>query len=58
MNKIILKKSLTSKKTNVTFPNDVPLNFFKCNGSTFVEHPTQKKMFIKVSSVNIQEYTN
>lgn len=52
--KIILKRSVKSSKFGLTFPNKTPLDFFKTReGFVFVEHPTTKNVYIKVSLKNI-----
>jgi hypothetical protein len=55
---ITLKRSVKSKKFDVTFPNNTPLSFFKSEGNIFAEHPKHKNLYIRVSDKNIKDLTN
>lgn len=56
MGKLILKRSVKSKKFDVSFPSNTPLSFFKSEGNFFAEHPKHKNLYIRVSTKNIKEW--
>jgi hypothetical protein len=53
---VILKRTLKSKKFNVTFPKDTLLNYFKDSvGYYYANHPTSENLCICFTEKNIKQ---
>ena len=53
---ITLKRSVRSKKFNVIFPSNQELKSTLIDGETFVEHPTHKNVYTRISQKNIKVF--
>lgn len=54
MDCIVLKRSVKSKKFDIVFPSNVELKYFQSGNDYFVEHPTFKNLYTKISFKNIK----
>jgi hypothetical protein len=53
--KLQLKRPIKSKKFNITFPSNTPLNVMKSDNTLFVEHPNHKNLYVRVTEKNIKK---
>jgi hypothetical protein len=53
--KLVLKRKIKSKKFNITFPSNTPLNSKVMEGEYYVEHPEHKNVFTRVGEKNIKK---